>query len=175
MAATQQSQFTFKCSQCDEVHTGIPALMSPYPVEYGALSERERIRHARLGTDDCVIGDEAFFVLALLDIPVHGYDEPLRYGLWVSLSRQSYQTFRRLYRKRGRERQEPLFAWLTSPPPLFPAGPLKAHVQFSPYPSRPSLELEPTDHCLAIAQREGITLERLREIVDHAFQPPATH
>jgi hypothetical protein len=34
---------------------------------------------------------------------------------------------------------------------------------------RPLLELEPTDHPLAVHQREGIPFERLREIVAGAM------
>lgn len=38
---------------------------------------------------------------------------------------------------------------------------------------RPFIELEPTDHPLAVEQREGITVERLAEIYSLIMHPKA--
>ncbi|HZG42899.1 MAG TPA: DUF2199 domain-containing protein [Longimicrobium sp.] len=43
---------------------------------------------------------------------------------------------------------------------------LKTYVHLQPVPVRPLVELEPTDHPLAVDQREGVTQERAREIVE---------
>jgi len=43
---------------------------------------------------------------------------------------------------------------------------LKTNVILQPYPHRPRIELEPTDHPLAVEQREGITVARLQEILE---------
>jgi hypothetical protein len=37
---------------------------------------------------------------------------------------------------------------------------------------RPLVELEPTDHPLAVEQRTGITLECVAEIYESVFHPP---
>jgi hypothetical protein len=41
---------------------------------------------------------------------------------------------------------------------------LKSHLHLRGGGSRPSIELEPTDHPLAIEQRRGISVERVEEI-----------
>ncbi len=41
---------------------------------------------------------------------------------------------------------------------------LKTHVHSRPVGERPYVELEPTDHPLAVEQRTGITVDRVREI-----------
>ena len=163
------TDFSFTCTKCREIHTGIPDLMAPHPAEYAAIPERERLKRTDLSSDTCVIDEKWFFVLALLDIPIHERDESLTYGLWVSLSPQSILTYSSLYEAPGRETHAPVFAWLTTPPPLFGKGPLKSRLHFSPLPNRPKLELEPTDHPLAVAQREGISQDRLREILADAL------
>ena len=47
---------------------------------------------------------------------------------------------------------------------------LKTRAHFRPGGQRPTIELEPTDHPLAVEQRNGITLERAWEIV-HRYMP----
>jgi hypothetical protein len=43
---------------------------------------------------------------------------------------------------------------------------LKTDVHLRPLNKRPLVELEPTDHPLAVEQRNGITMARVREIVE---------
>jgi len=163
------AEFTFKCSQCDETHVGIPALSFEFPAEYASIPEEERDARTELSSDQCIIDGKWFFILALLDIPVQGLSDILEYGLWVSVSEESFDRYMDLYDMPGRESEPPMFAWVTSPPQPFPEAVLKAYAHFSPLPSRPQLELEPTDHPLAIAQREGISQETLKNIIELAL------
>ena len=51
---------------------------------------------------------------------------------------------------------------------------LKTQVHLRPYPARPFIELEPTEHPLAVEQREGIDLKRLQSIIEaHRHGTPA--
>lgn len=47
-------------------------------------------------------------------------------------------------------------------------------VHLQPVPTRPLVELEPTEHPLAVDQREGITPDRAREIVMAVLHPHET-
>jgi hypothetical protein len=47
---------------------------------------------------------------------------------------------------------------------------LETRVHFRPGNQRPRIELQPTEHPLAVEQRAGITLARAWEIV-HAYMP----
>ena len=47
-------------------------------------------------------------------------------------------------------------------------------VRVRDWPTRPYVDLEPTDHPLAIEQREGITAARAREIAERIMHPKAS-
>ncbi len=67
----------------------------------------------------------------------------------------------------------PYFGWLCSRLQIYPDTLLlKTHVHPRAAGTRPYIELEPTDHPLAVEQRNGITSARVREIgelVEHKW------
>ncbi|MEU3664342.1 DUF2199 domain-containing protein [Streptomyces sp. NPDC032940] len=119
-----------------------------------------------LCSDQCVIRAEHYFVKGLIEIPVIGSDEVFSWGVWVSLSRDNFSRAADLWDTPGRESEKPYFGWLTTDLPLYSPTTLnlKTHVHTRPVGERPYVELEPTDHPLAVEQRTGITLDRVREI-----------
>ena len=67
----------------------------------------------------------------------------------------------------GCESELPYFGWLSSSVPGYPETlKLETMVHTRAVGVRPRIELEPTDHPLAVEQREGITRERVREIAE---------
>jgi hypothetical protein len=50
---------------------------------------------------------------------------------------------------------------------------LKTNAHTRPLGRRPSVELEPTDHPLAVEQRTGMTQDRVREIAEAVLHPNA--
>ncbi|MFG2340947.1 DUF2199 domain-containing protein [Streptomyces yangpuensis] len=119
-----------------------------------------------LSSDQCVIRGQHYFVKGRIEIPVIGSGEMFSWGVWVSLSRESFSRAVELWDTPGREAEKPSFGWLTTDLPVYPTTTryLKTHVHTRPVGERPFVELEPTDHPLAVEQRTGITLERVREI-----------
>lgn len=74
----------------------------------------------------------------------------------------------------GRESESPYFGWLVNSILGYPeTASLKTHVHTQPVGLRPLIALEPTDHPLAVAQREGITMARVQEIVERVMHPDA--
>lgn len=69
--------------------------------------------------------------------------------------------------------EEPYFGWLSTD--LFLYSPstinLKTHVHTRPIGQRLFIELEPTDHPLAVGQRTGIAMERVRKIAEAVLHP----
>jgi len=131
------------------------------------MSETERSRLARLTSDTCIIDDADFFVRGCLEIPVHGRSDPFVYGVWVSLSPKSFQRYRELFEATERLEEPPYFGWLCNKLPGYPDTlNLKTNVHLRSYPLRPRIELEPTDHPLAVEQREGISIERWKAILE---------
>lgn len=125
-------------------------------------------RLSGLSSDQCVIRGEQFFVHGLIEIPVIDSDELFSWGVWVSLSQENYDRMAQLWETQGRENEPPYFGWLSTQLPVYAPTTinLKTHVHTRPVGERPFIELEPTDHPLAVEQRKGITLARVREFAD---------
>ncbi|MFF0296794.1 DUF2199 domain-containing protein [Kitasatospora sp. NPDC004614] len=133
----------------------------------------EQAPDCELTSDQCVIGGEAFFVRGLIELPVIGGDEVFSWGVWVSLSEKNFVRASELWETPGRESEPAYFGWLSTE--LFPYTPstinLKAMLHTRPVGRRPIIELEPTDHPLAVEQRTGITMERVRELAEAVLHP----
>jgi hypothetical protein len=70
-----------------------------------------------------------------------------------------------LWETPGRETEPPYFGWLSTLLPGYPdTVQLKTNVHTRAVGRRPFIELEATDHPLAVEQREGITWDRVVEI-----------
>jgi hypothetical protein len=135
------------------------------PLSYYAISEPERASRCALGSDGCVIDRTSFFVRGCLEIPVHGVDEPLIWGVWVSLSELSFKAWLKVFEQEHRSHVGPFFGWLNAWLKPYPdTMDLKTRVHLRDHGLRPFIELEPTDHPLALEQRNGISVSRVAEI-----------
>ena len=150
----------------------MPGFGWDYPVQYLLIPEREREHRVELSSDACIIDEKWFFVRGCLEIPVHEHHEPFSWGVWCSLSRDNFLRHAELFDQVDREPKESFFGWLCSAIPGYPdTQQLKTMVRVRPGPTRPLVELEPTEHPLAVEQREGITATRAREITERLIHP----
>lgn len=157
--------FEFTCSSCGQVHRGMPTFGADAPLNYYDIPKEEREKRCSLGTDDCVIDDKWFFVRGCIDIPVHGEKEQFSWGVWVSLSEESFKQWVACFEAEKRSHIGPFFGWLNAWLKPYPdTVSLKTRVHLRDKGIRPYVELEPTDHPLAIEQRNGISKARLAEI-----------
>ncbi|GAA3120390.1 hypothetical protein GCM10010466_09160 [Planomonospora alba] len=126
-----------------------------------------------LSSDQCVIAGEHFFVHGLVEIPVIDTAETFTWGVWVSLSPDNFTRMGRLWETPGRETEPPYFGWLSSELPAYEPTTLnlKTNLHTRPVGLRPAVELEPTDHPLAVEQRAGITRARVRELAELLLHP----
>lgn len=157
--------FRFKCATCNEIHEGMPTFGANAPLSYFEVPEEERGTRCHLGSDDCVIDEKFFYVRGCIDIPVHGQAAPFSWGVWVSLSRENYLVWIESFGKETRSHIGPFFGWLNAYLRPYPdTVNLKTRVHLRDNGIRPFIELEPTDHPLAVEQREGISVDRVAEI-----------
>lgn len=157
--------FSFKCTSCGEVHEGMPSFGAHAPLSYYEVPKEEREKRCHLGADDCVIDDEFFFVRGCLEIPVIGETEPFSWGVWVSLSEASYLEWIKCYESDKRSHIGPFFGWLNAWIKPYPDTiSLKTNVHLRDDGIRPFIELQSTDHPLAIEQKAGITVDRVAEL-----------
>jgi hypothetical protein len=157
----------FYCHTCGAYHEELPRNFSAdRPAQYWHVAEEERAARIDMTSDQCVIDEEHFFIRGNIEIPIVDGPGVLSWGVWVSLSEKNFLRASDLWETEGRETEPPYFGWLCTGVPCYPDTMLlKTHVHTQPVGTRPLIELEQTDHPLAVEQREGITMARLHEIV----------
>jgi hypothetical protein len=165
---------SWACSRCGQTHIGTPhnfAFDAPWPWYTTPKSERER--GCTLTEDYCTLFNQDFFIRGCLEVPVIGESDPLIWGIWVSLGPDHFRQYRS--RPDPIPNEGPYFGWMCSRLQVYPDTLLlKTHVHRRQG-MRPLIELEPTDHPLAIEQRNGVTRARVREIaeqVEHKWMHP---
>ena len=158
----------YTCASCGEIHAGLPlAYGAEAPLHWESIPENQRQERGVLSSDLCAIDKQHFFILGRLEIPIINEAEEFSWNVWVSLSKDSFERVTELWDTEGREKELPYFGWLSTSLPCYPDRlNLKAQVQTRPLGMRPYVELEPTDHPLAIEQRTGISIERVQEIAE---------
>ncbi|MCS0584602.1 DUF2199 domain-containing protein [Massilia pinisoli] len=157
--------FEFFCSGCGQTHEGMPALDAAAPLSYYVVPADERDARCRLDADACVIDGSQYFVRGCLEIPVHDEPEPFSWGVWVSLSEQSFKQWTACFESERRSHVGPFFGWLNAAlAPYSDTVNLKTRVHLRDGFIRPFIELEPTMHPLAVEQREGISAGRVAEL-----------
>ena len=155
---------SYQCAVCGETHEGLPDIGADKPDPWWGVPEEERERRVELTTDTCVIDDEHFFIRGVIHIPVHGREEDFGFGVWVSQKRENFYAYLGNF---DSAEIGPFFGWLCTNLACYEQSTLslKTMAHFQGGEQRPSIELEPTGHPLAVEQREGISLDRAWEIV----------
>ena len=154
----------YRCPTCGKLHDGLPDISDGYPFVYREMSEEDRKRRARLTPDTCVIDDTDFFIRGVLEIPIREQEKPFGFGVWISQSRENFLKYES---DPNSTEIGPFFGWLCTDILYYQVETLalKAMAHFPGRRQVPFIELEPTDHPLAIDQREGITIDKAWEIV----------
>jgi len=111
----KKSNNQIKCSICGESHDEWPALTFNSPHSYHELTEDERNKFATIDSDFCEIeySDQTDrFIRVILKQKVKNSNQELDYGLWVSLSEQSWNDYKSNFDNENHEVS--FFGWLNS-------------------------------------------------------------
>jgi hypothetical protein len=159
--------YDWTCACCGKRFQTLPldyAFKSPD--HWHGLPEEERVRRGYCSSDFCEIDGTDLFIRGCIDVPIRGGPERFSWGAWVSLSAASMARAKELFDRDPEPGEAPRFGWLCNCISIYPDTlNLRTQVRFQPGNQRPLIVLEPTDHPLAVEQREGITLDRVKEIV----------
>jgi hypothetical protein len=140
-------QTTFQCSCCGERLSGPPLAW-----HFSAPNAWLALPH--------------FFISGLVEIPILD-DGVFAWGIWVSLSRASFERSCELWQDPKRVSEPTYFGWFCNSLPGYPETlHLKTAVHSREVGVRPYIELEATDHPLAVEQGNGITMARVRQIAE---------
>lgn len=160
------------CSTCGERHEGLFDLACSHPEQWSGSEEKRPNAEALqsqhfLSEDFCVLEGEDFFVRCVLDIPLIGSGgRSFGYGVWSTLSRKNFLLYQETFDSGEQGDLGPWFGWFSNRLKGYPDTlNLKCQVHPRAGRQRPWIELEETDHPLALEQRNGINFDRLLEIL----------
>jgi hypothetical protein len=158
--------YSWTCSCCGKQFDTLPFDYSfDAPSNWHGLSEAEREARGKLTSDLCVIDDAEFYVRGCVEIPVHDTPHQLVYGVWVSVSRDSFKYILDRWDAVIPEDEPPRFAWLSNWINGYPdPHEIACNLFLRSDNQRPRIVLQPTDYPLAVEQHQGITLDRVKEI-----------
>jgi hypothetical protein len=161
------------CKSCGQRHTGLFDLASgkPDPWPHGPEVPRNVLdveRKCYLSDDLCIVDGEHHFIRCMLYLPISDLPgQRFGYGVWSSLSKQNFAIYKDTFGDDSAAVLGPWFGWFSNSLKGFPETfSLKCDVQPQPNRQRPIIFLQPTDHPLAIAQRDGIALDRVFELYE---------
>jgi hypothetical protein len=157
----------YKCATCGEVHAGLPmSFAAEFPDQYSNMTRDERDARAVIGSDQCIIDQERFFIRGCLEIPIVGSDEVFLWGLWASVREEVFDEISECWKTVGREKcRRPFKGRLGNSLAEYPETlNLKLQLVLQPIWARPLFIVEETGHPLAIEQSLGITPERALEM-----------
>jgi hypothetical protein len=156
----------YRCRTCGELHDDLPDIAADKPDHWSQVPAAERARRVHLTSERCIIDNEDHFIRGVILSPVHEQEQPFGFGVWVSQSRDSFDTY---LRNPDTADIGPFFGWLCTRIRYYAEDTLslKTRAHFRSDGLRPSIELEPTDHPLAVDQRTGISLARAWEIAHY--------
>jgi len=163
--------FAFTCSCCGKRHEGSPSFGYKAPIYYDQLSDEDKLAIGKLSDDLCEIEHPSgtdYFARAILEIPIHGVEQPFLWGVWVSLSQPSFDRYKSTWG--NHDETDRYFGWLSNRLPFYPDTiNLKTHARPKNGGERPILAIEPTDHLLSIHARQGISIEQAQHIAEIAM------
>ena len=162
--------FSFRCSCCGKIHEGSPSFGFRAPDPY--LEQTEEVRGAgALDSDLCWYEDQDgthYFIRVCLEVPIQGVTEPFLWGVWVSLSKKSFERYVATYD--SPDTSDSYFGWLCNYLPYYQnTYAMKTRVHPRESGNRPYIELENTDHPLAVDFHRGISISRAQEIAEHTM------
>jgi len=159
---------SYVCVVCGQEHDGLPALAFHRPDHWLALSAEQQAQ-GKCDNDLCMTPDGNFFVRGVLEIPIVDGPEPnIEFGVWTTLSEASFGQYVTSFSDLDQSKLGTLFGWFANEMRNEFAGStnLKCNVRPQDNRQRPLIEIQqPSDHPLAIAQRDGITFEHAQRLV----------
>jgi len=165
---------TWVCSSCGSVHdTEMFSWAYDAPAVWREFDDARR-SEGYLDSDICMIVDDAgttcFFLRCVLEIPIQGSDEPFTWGVWGSLSEESFRRALDLWDDPVRADEPSYFSWLSNELPGYSETiNLPCSMEPRPVELRPLLLVhEEPEHPLGRDQRHGISHDRARELAEIA-------
>lgn len=179
------AKLRWKCGTCEEWHLGPCLDFGEDTPSYWEQSWDQRSRWTSLPSGDlddsietfldsdyCSIRNESYFVRGVIHLPIIGTADSFRWGVWGSLSRKNFEALIRADEVGGRPESTEMFSWLSTKLPEYPDTlSLKMFAVIQEPGIRPHFRLERADHPLAKEYHEGISPQRVRQLMFRLLPP----
>lgn len=171
------------CSNCKESHLGLFDLACERPDQFQGDDVRPNAELAGaeniLTEDFCILDGQHYFVRCVLQLPIIGSDtEFFGFGVWSTLSKKNFDIYVATFDDGNQGELGPWFGWFSNRLKGYPDTlNLKCQVYPQDGRQRPYVEIEPTEHPLAVDQRDGISFDRILELYalnGHDLRPALT-
>lgn len=159
----------FKCPTCGETHDELPAIGFKAPYHYEILSENDKNEIAELSDDFCVISypDQIDrFIRTVLSIQVNDACENLEYGIWVSVSENTFNEYKSNFNKDSEPKT--YFGMICNEIIDYEESTLNLHVNIETRNEglRPEIIPHNAEHKLVSDWENGITIEEAEKRVE---------
>ena len=167
-----KSSKEYRCTSCGQIHKELPALGFMNPYHFDILSETDQNKTVKISEDLCIIHHTEQtdrFIRTVLSIHVHDTCETLDYGIWVSLSQESFEDYQKKFKN---ETLEPIyFGMICNEIKDYNKTTLGLHanVQVRKGGIRPEILPHQTEHQLFKDWEEGIKLEEAEKRIEKAI------
>jgi hypothetical protein len=158
---------TYVCSVCGREHEGPPLAYDfpPIPASVGAAVARDEVgRRTRRTDDQFFLDGERFWVKGLLELPVVDAAKPLLFGVWVEVEADVLEAIARAWDTADPEQTRFAGTFDTIVWPYRNALGLPVGLDYRSREKRPQVVVLDAVHELGREQRDGITLDRVREL-----------
>jgi hypothetical protein len=167
---------SFLCSSCGKIHADLPlSFAADFPDRYANLSKEDRDARATIGSDQCIIDHEEFYIRGCLEIPVSECEEPFMWGLWARVKEEVYDEISANWQAAGRENTTgPYKGRLANALSIYPDTlNLRVEIKINPVGVRPTFWVEDASE-IGKEQQIGISREKASEkacLVMRMYQP----
>jgi hypothetical protein len=161
------SSESYRCATCGESHSELPmSFAADFPDMYANMKSDEREARATMGSDQCIIDSQWFFIRGCLEIPVIGHDEPFLWGVWASVREEVFDEISDCWEQQGRENLHgPFKGRLGNSLRVYSETlNLKVTIRIQSVGTRPLFIVEEAEHPLAMEQKSGISLNAAIEL-----------
>lgn len=173
LQSDRQQNAGFRCSICHEWHDQLPMSYSvKVPQAVAAIPEAELDSRVVFSLDQCVIDKQSFYIRGRIPVPIIGQADAFIWGVWAKVDEPDFVRANNMWKVEGREKEPQYRGWLNTPLPLYKdTANLELRILTQIVGRRPHFELADITHPLALEQRNGITMERVREIAEWFIHP----
>ena len=156
----------YECPVCGQHHAPLTLSFSAKaPAAVAGVRGDELERRLVISADQCVLDERRFFLRGRIVIPVHELVEPFVWGVWAEVSAKSFFLTNQRWTTKGREADAAFAGYLDTEIPWFGNTlSLRVDVRTQPVGRRPHFVVADPAHRLSQEQREGMTLDRVKEI-----------